>query len=973
MAYKCLLNKFDSHTLKDGFTITRQLNEDLDSALVSFKILGENVNVEPFDEIEIFDTNNKITRKKFLVDSPEEEIFSYGNSFDQSDKVYTLPLFSETKILERRTLPNCSVTQPIQEGMTYKTVWDEIKRFCNQYLNKIRIYDAQNNYKFVNELVFDPALETRFSAILCPEFQWNRPTLREVLNDLMSTDDCIALVRNNVLTFYDLKARGNQIDMSHINYSKRTQSSADYCSDLNMAISNGVGKSKTIVCEKKTFTTEEAEMTTNNMAIMTQHPIYNIISCKINYFYKQDASYPLRNTARYSENNYDYRDANLTTYHEQVDVTKFVVEKDIYDLAINGSYPDYSLSEPYVHPSRLDQQEILKHKQYLVYYTRGGYKIEGWGIMAKDGSSSSHQTSHVGQMVEALNMGGKAMYYGSNFGFYGNQQRDIREITVDLVYETMTEKAMVVGKYLPTKHAGNVIFDNQTSSYVDIMHQSIFEYAKANRLGNKIREIHGVYTNEADIPELGDLIGNEVLFMEEITYYDNQFEFKGFLTENYILRNYFTGIQAKRRSWQYAKDEDAFTRQDVFKNYLEFSFYQKIENADEDNTIDIMKFADCLTSFNSGTAIKFGLIQTYTKPYDDPNLPFITYAGNYPELDEAYQLDITAEVQGYSLTFELSTRDNIVVDYYIYKDGDHYMSDFYKYCDEYGEFAALRVILASYVNPADNEFEWSTDEPLDESKYLEFNENATTWWLKTHNSNSIENKMSAKSKVKPLIKVGFPISSDVVTVHGQRFIENYLKDNREIIKTTLQYEYCSDTEDIIVTPEFIKRCSCYNDSANDPSDIVVYMSTTETYNLTDTTPKGTINSNLAPDVDIYNGSLMISCVGLSPSMNPTSWCFADGNGNILLAVNTKKRYHANLFLNVLFTRDPNIYANAIDRYVVGTLEQSTLGSLGLNYNALLTLNYNALVSAGKITSSVDLPSSTYNITQLLDIKPKSSH
>ena len=938
MAYKCTLNKINTYTLKDGFTLKKQFNEDLDSGLISFQVFGTSADIEPFDEIEIFETNNKITRKKFLVDSPEERIFSFGNSFANSDKIYNVPLFSETKVLERRTLPNCSVTQPIQEGMTIKTVWDEIQRFCNQYLKKIRVYDSVNGYKWVNEFVLDSALETRFGAITCPEFQWNKPTLREVLDDLMSTDDCIALVRNNVLTFFDLKTRGSQINLSYIHESIKTQSSADYCSDLTMSVTNGVGKSRTIVCEKKSFTTDETEMTTNNMAVITQHPIYNIISCKISYFYS--CLLAQRSGAREG-----YEQTDNIVYFKDVDVTKFVVEKDIYDLASNGNYPDYSLIEPEVHPYNADQEEILKHKQYLVYYKRGSNKIEGWGIPARFGGSSSGTRPHVGQMVEAINKGSLwTSSYSTQYAFAGVNQRDIREITVDLVYETLTDKAMNVGRYLPLRNGHNQIFDNQSSSYVDIMHQSIFEYAKVNRLGNKIREIHGVYFNESDIPELGDLIGNEVLFCEEITYYDDKFEFTGYLTENYILRNYFTGIQAKRRSWQIAKDEDAFTRQDIFKNYLEFSFKQKIERAFATNTIEVMKFADALKNYSAGTAIKYGLMQSFAQPVEENDQ--ITYSLRYPEeSDCAYQLDITAEVQGLSLAFEFSTRDNIVVDYFIEMDGNHYMSDFYKYCDNYGEFAAMYVALASYVNPSDNEFEW-VEQPLITNNYKEYNENASNFLLVTNdNNNAIQQKMNEKSRAKPLIKIGNPISASVVTVQGQRFLSDYIKDNREIIKTTLQYEYCSDTADILVTPEFIKRCSCYNDSANSVANIKVYASTTETYNLSDLKAKGTINNSLSPDVDIYNNSLMISCLGLTREMNVASYCYADANGNILLAVNLKDRpYQANVFLNFLYSRDANIYANAIDRYVVGTLASYTAESLNSSYTSLVNngnISYNS--------------------------------
>ena len=224
MAYKVKIDNVE-YDLKDNFTVKDELNETLDSATVQFNTYGQEANFESFDVAQIYDSANKITKKYFLVDSFDDEIHSFGSSFESDDHLYTVSLFSETKELERITLPNCSVTQPLSG--TKHSVYYEIERFCSLYVPRIKVYDAEKTDKFSYQRKFtlDPALQTKFNSIDCPEFQWNNPTLREVLNDLVSTEDCIIVVKEGIISFYDLRQKGNPIDTTKLSLSKRTMSS----------------------------------------------------------------------------------------------------------------------------------------------------------------------------------------------------------------------------------------------------------------------------------------------------------------------------------------------------------------------------------------------------------------------------------------------------------------------------------------------------------------------------------------------------------------------------------------------------------------------------------------------------------------------------------------------------------------------------------------------------------------------------
>lgn len=885
MAYKVKINEKE-YDLKDGFIFKEELNETLDSATINFNAFNsDELDAESFDKAVIYDTENKIEKKHLLVDSCDDEIYSFNEN--QNDHTYTMLLFSQTKELERITLPNCTITQPIIEGIAKKTVWDEIKRFCELYIPKIRIYASSGHTK-QHKYKIDSEVKTRFETITCPEFQWNNPTLREVLTDLMSVDDCIPIIKQNVISFLDLKninESSNQIDISKINYSKKSFGSSDYIGELTLPIKNGISANKTIVCEKKSLRSEDATLTTENAIFTTQHPIYNIISCKISYYYV-------------SAIQTSGSKVPVIRYQKDVDITRFIVEEGIFNIANSGRYDGN------------DVNTALGYKHYLIKYKRGENKLENWGKIQKSNPTIfSSSISTIGWIARILNKAeepGEVVYdtAGLGNGFCGRSVENhpnIFGIAVDLTYETLSETSMHVGKYLPNKHSDNRIFDNQSSSYVDINHQSIFEYAKANRLGNKIREIHGVYSKESDVPTLGDKINNEVLFSRELHYFDEYIEFIGYLTENYVLRNYFTGVNAKRRSYQLAFGDEALTRTEIIKYYFECSSYLKKSDNDF-HVFDIQEFTDGLLADLIGTS--------------KLNYCLVSMTDNdgvyYPTFNKMYQIDNNKSIQGYSLCFNVGFTDNVAVDTYVkyISDENLYKSYFYKYCDNNGETQSFDIAFADYIDPADGEFVWQEQYEHEGAVPDEIKDKMLL----------IHNKICAK----PLVK-----RQNIK--HDKSF--SIKKDNRETMRFALQFEYCSDTKDIVITPEFIKRCSAFGSKRTRAK---VYMDLLNSrYNLNDTKALGSVNSDITYTTNVENDySISISftfksnidlrlmgCVGL-----------ADESGNLLIGINKEAfKNGLKIYINMLDIRDCNVYYSVDDQFIVGTISDSQ-ETLDNNYN-----------------------------------------
>ena len=878
MAYKIKLNYDNIYDLKDGFIYKDELNETLDSSTVQFKVYGDELDCVSFDTAEIYDSESAIENKRLLVDSCDDEIYSFDDT-NGDDHTYTMLLFSQTKELERITLPNCSVTQPLKG--TKKTVWDEIQRFLAVYMPSIRLYDEDSRFYWSYKYSVDSLVQEKFENIQCPEFQWNNPTLREVLSDLFYTADCIPVIKNNYLSLIDLSNYTNtsqEINTSFLNYSKKSFGSSDYVGELTIDMKNAIGKGKTIVCEKKSLRSSGASFSTENAVFETQHPIYNIISCKVSYYYLDSRLEAFRPHVR---------------YHKEIDITDFVVEDDVFEIANSGRYTgnDVNVAKGYKH--------------YLLHYKRGEKNIDGWGDLQKSGPNLwDVDVPTIGWIAEILGEAETTSYpvnYGSCFlGRDRNDTQQLAGIAVDLTYETVNEHSMHVGKYLPVRHPTNRMFDNQSSSYVDVNSQSIFEYAKVNRLGNKIREIRGTYFNESDLPNLGDHLGNEILFSREIHYHDEIIEFIGFLTPNYVLRNYFTGVQAKRRSWQLAKDDEALTRTQIIKRYLEFSFDKKTDFVYSDTTTHLSYFVDALNSRSPESTHKFNyvLINAIDSSY---NL--------YPESGYLYQLDLDVAVQGMSLCFNFGLTDNVSVDSYVTYDSeqDIYIDNLYRYCDNKGDVDDFGIYFVNYIDPSDEDFVWDSNHQDYEPNEMSAADVAI---------GNVFGKVTQKPKIKrsPLSI----LSSSLNEVH---------KDNREIMAFAYQYEYCSETADIIVTQKLIQFCTAFSTNALSNK---LYASTSETFDLSNKTIKSSHEYISAPHCTLVEVDSSVSIV-LNDALpaGTKSWCITDNNDNIILAVNGNR---TTLWVNQLLDRDDRIYYSLEDQYPIGTLK-STQAQLDAAYSA----------------------------------------
>lgn len=738
---------------KNGFVYRDQYNETRDSATIVVRS-DAHLDIQPFDFVIISGDvrGNAISQKSLIVDSFREEQVSQG------DRIFyetTIDLFSQTKELERVTLPNLSITA--KASGQNRSVYDYIDYYLSQYSPQIRVANG-SSYSYAACWILSDEVEDRFSDVECPELQWNKPTLYEVINDLMLVADCIPTIKDNVIGFIDLNERKGECDGSGFVREVRSMSSGDYNQTLTINMQNAISPKPAKNVEYISFRNEsQAVLTTENMQIVTQKPIYDVAKVTMAVGFSWTTGSGTSTVRHYAM--------------REIDMTDSVKEKMAYDVLspvpveFGGTYTFNGLQET--------------HQIANVWYTRGGRAIEGFG---KEFRFYNRTTTAFEYILSA--------YLGSS-----TRTADIRDIMFKVEYYTYGETTVKIGRKLPLRNSATEIFDGQGSSYVDIGQQSLFEYAKANRLANAVVELNGTYKDESDLPVLGQTRNGAVIFSREIEYFDDLILFHAYAAENYVLANFFTSVRSKRRSWAIASGKEALTRHENFKLYAEFSRKLKTDSFVAPSYrlyfSDLSEAASLLSPlyhYFNDESIKAAMVATEGE--DGSVYPSI--GGN-----SRYILDCQASAAGMSMVFSASLTDNYSAGVSMQIDGSgRYLDTLLPYADKNGETSSVRVEFLSYVDPADGSFTWG-------GYFYDATENMIltgySWTDNVSDFTSFENNRIAKARAKPV-----SADSDFSTKEISAF-SNIRKDNREILSFTAQIEFCSDDDSIIVTEEFVKR------------------------------------------------------------------------------------------------------------------------------------------------------------------------
>lgn len=801
--------------IDNGAVFEDTYNEILDTASIKLTAISdssysrmEKLNV--YDTALIYSSVDGVTFtliRRMLVDK-----FNEKNNRTSSPlyHTFTIDLFSETKLLEKIILPNIAITQ---RKINQLSVADYIQQYVKEYSPYKRVKDVING-GYYPKRILSVSSETisHFGNILVKDMQLNKPTLRQAITELMLIDDCIPVLSNGVISYISLSTRLSDISndeniesqFNHFDITQNEQDSSEYANEMNITLDNVTNNEQTgidnlvNVCEMIGFRNDASYIlqNPNNLRITTQYPIYNdpkIIMCFNGYYYDF-----------YSGGG----QVGYLNYYEY-DISKIISE-----------YSNWLKKPIFVdtwYSGTKDFSELIKYKNTSLYYTRGNNYIEGFDQKINFdflGTRSYYQISSlystIGKTMEKRNsflseQAVNPIEFQKFSGLYdygdakkGRNLSMIGSIYFKIQYQTLASIKARIGKHNQSTNFIESI-DNQTSSYSDSDRVGVYEYSKTNRIGNKTKIMSGRFTDYSNIPSLAQTYGDYVIYKRSIKFDKHQYIVDIFLTENYILKDYFTGVSSKIRSWAIAQGKEALERHDIIKNYFEFSFNKKNEAISYQYLNSLMLpcaslFSSAFSHLGTINTVNNALIQTIASA-DETNSQSI-----YPSsLQERYNVEEENVIFGDSILFTFGFNDNFIAGRYISTDentdiGGWGQSD-YPYVNNFGENKETDIGLCGYIDPS-NGFggfnEWNKN-----GSYLE-----TLQQADLANQTSLHNQTTSWNK--PLAYNYSRITKLITCYLGNH------KDNREITRVTTQIEFCSDSNNIVFGKQFIKRQSVLN-------------------------------------------------------------------------------------------------------------------------------------------------------------------
>ena len=917
----------------EGAVLTFCKNESLDSGIIKISNITTQLKriIEPFDEVILSDF--QLNTKILLVDDISETITCL-NPLIYS---YEIKLFSKTKDLENYLLPTLKITRNPKDNS--QTIYNYLNRYNILFGPKIRIVSG-NTYTWENKYIFSDTVINKFSDIICPEMQWNKPTLREVLNDLMMVKDCIPIVtEDNKIDLFDLSAVNDNGDIStdaNINYITSSKSSEDYVSELKVNLMNVTNPKNDKVLNYVTrmeyfpISAEENIINTDNWFVKTQYPIYKLKSLKMAFI----ATYHLGeddHTDRREWHEIDLTKVKLFSENLTEPVTRNLIYEYQQWMTLKTRYTQV------VAGNVIDVNEWDQYTNYTLYYKRGDNKI--FNFTNKPEKYFILQDAQLYLHIESAAM--LAYMYGIGYTNPHDYSIGLGEgkyytTFFAVEYETLEECVFKASKGDIPTHTREIA-DNQTNSYIDSYNQGFLEYQKANRLGNLQLYINARYTSYDNIIEIGDyyreniyeenkIIDSEdsIVYQCQYQFYKNHVEVNALATKDYVLRNYFTGVKAKIRSWKIVDGNEAFVRHDLNKYYLEFSFKKKTEKAglsiykQYGSNVDALcsGFLSSIRSNSTTKPLKYAILRTVWMGVTRPDTGY-------------YSVDLISRIVGNSIVFTFGFPDN----YYVDKCFDTEINN----AGNISDIGNINLIdggiptqYCRYVGP---------DGTMDVLEYY-FYTTITTEFPPIAPTNAQQITFATTIFKKPLTNWS---ECDGVKYYDEVL---FLKDNAEITYLSTQFELCSDTRDICFTKEMLER-NIYVRNVDIYTNYSLRISNQYNFRKPEELPSDAMmNTSLYFTTSSDSKNHAIISIGtnfwyttedeaiedLKSMIYNKAIYIVDGLSNVMMAINVRQKelyatysssgYKAylNIHLNLLKDRHTEIYDTQADQNIIGHLE-----------------------------------------------------
>ena len=543
-----------------------------------------------------------------------------------------------------------------------------------------------------------------FEDYVAPETTINLPSLRDYLNQLFRSRDCLPVVHDGVIDAVSLSHRGGPFSDKNVNWVEGSLDGSSYSDRLVRNYNNALSKDNVVRCvERVGFRNNStATMTLDNMRLELGVGIYKIDKIYMEYY--KEAS--------------DSSD-NKCAFLCRQDITPLVLLNSQRNLL---SVDWEALSNVMEAPTTIEN--LAQYKFCTVGYDMGSKYITGWGTAYTyiAGLFFSKQKPYIQNIYEFVD---SATPYGEDAAsIYSNMSSQFLPVSSTMktdenasadpmAYETATSNSVI--KYISIsdgdywlnktteqlrslmflveyrgfistnvqaskdKHDGDVLTrDNASSSLSYLESDGINQKEKSNRLGNQTVVAHARIASEADLQGISfvwDSIersgrekehDDEIVYKRSIMIYKDYIDVTYYLCRNYVLRNYFTSVYSKERPFSLASYEESVERMENKNLQIVFSadasYYQ---SESMQISFDVASLRSLISFFKTSEYDENGKLnisfvdKSYLFVYKDP-FGKKGYEG-------AFALDTQSYVSGNSLCFTIAMNDNVSAGVYISK------------------------------------------------------------------------------------------------------------------------------------------------------------------------------------------------------------------------------------------------------------------------------------------------------------------
>lgn len=650
--------------------------------------------------------------KHMLIDSFSEELLTLENELYR----YTINLFSETKKLEKIILPNISITQSLKQEEK-RTCWFYLKKYLELYSPKYKkVLDSnEETWEYEQKYTISESgtnhngivenLKDLFDSTICPEMSFTNPSLKDVLTQIMLVKDIIPFVKNDVVYGLDIGNLAGTFNREEgnnrpVNFSSGSMSSSNFATDARREYGNALSQENSARCvEYIGFRNPNGVfLDLENLTVQTRYPIYKINKFYICYYKK-----------------YEIRDINDSSsilksgvFLCKHDMTKLILQNSVrnslttnWQSFVSGD-SEQSRTISYTQPELLDEglDFASRFKLCTVGYDIGTNQISGWGTSYEYLNFLWFQEKktyieNIINLLENINPGDTGAI-GDDItkaelmkGFEGNLffpqigfdsivalnssgiseeniSNKIKSMFFEIDYDAFYNGVVSHSKDDIEKDDITTV-DNCSSALTVLEMDGLQQKEKMDRLGNKIFKFTARYDRDnggarySRVQNVGtyDEKTNSIVYMREYQVYDNLILANYEATHEYVLKNYFTSVWAKYRTYSLMSYGESIKRSENRRQLVLLSedkkYYESVNESNQILTKTLLSaFSPTEIDENGGKIINS----------DKINAGFFRFqegvdANSGKEYGGYFLSDINSFACGNSICFNIAMDDNV--------------------------------------------------------------------------------------------------------------------------------------------------------------------------------------------------------------------------------------------------------------------------------------------------------------------------